>query len=417
MFYLASRPISSPLVRGPVLACSSRLDGLAALALAALLAGCAAPSHQVQATRQGRATAPSPPQMVRSTEATEAQLNLAHKQGYAEERAEKWYLTHAAPAAHQQPAGEYVVGYALSAPEGWYDLAGETLTWHPAAGATAHLRVFVRDGADNRPLPGLTVRATFTPVGGAALPPQELPAGWYPLLSAYGDNVTLPPGTYHLQLDISRLPFRRHDPYNGDRLTRPVVAEFEKVPLTAALATQLPLSEAAAADAELTQTQGDAYHETLAALYEDANSGATRAGGDYQVGYAADYALASWKAEKPGEKFKYEIDTEESGQLNAHLEATVQEARTGRFVPGLHLTATLADAAGRPLGTRELPFEWHPWVFHYGENWRVPRTGWYRLRLQADAPTFRRYGRTAGQVFNRGFDVTFDSVRVVTGAK
>lgn len=356
--------------------------------------------------------------MVRSTEATEAQLNLAHKQGYAEERAEKWYLTHAAPAAHQQPAGEYIVAYALSAPEGWYDLAGETLAWHPpAAGATAHLRVFVRDAADDRPLPGLTVRATFTPAGGAPLAPQELPTGWYPLLSAYGDNVALPAGTYHLRLDISRLPFRRHDPYNGDRLTHAAVVEFDKVPLPTTLARQAPLSDAAAAATELAQAQGDAYHETLAALYDDTNSGAARPVGDYLAGYALDYALAAWEFDKDKNKFIYEIDTEESARFNAHVEATVQEARTGRFVPGLHLTASLADAQGHDLGTHELPFEWHPWVFHYGENWRVPRSGFYRLRLHADAPAFRRYGREVGRVFGHGFDVAFDSVRVVTGAK
>lgn len=392
---------------------------LSLLLLSWLLSECAAPSHQVQTTQQGRATAPTPPQMVRSTEASEAQLNLAHKQGYAEELAEQWYLTHAAPAARQQPAGEYFVAYTLSAPEGWYELAGEALVWHPpATGATAHLRVFVRDGADDRPLPDLTVRATLTPAGGALPTAQDLPSGWYPLASAYGENVALPAGTYHLRLDISRLPFRRHDPYNGDRLTRPVVVEFDQVPLAAMLAGQPPLSDAAAAATELAQAPGAAYHQTLGALYENVNAGEARQVGDYLVGYAIDYALATWNLDEAKNKFRYEIDTEETTQLNAHVEATVQEARTGRFVPGLHLTATLADAQGHDLGTHELPFEWHPWVFHYGENWRVPRSGpAYRLRLRAEAPTFRRYGRTAGQVFSRRFDVSFDSVRVVTGSQ
>ncbi|NML67940.1 hypothetical protein HHL22_22295 [Hymenobacter sp. RP-2-7] len=357
--------------------------------------------------------------MVRSTEATEVQLNLAHKQGYAEERAEKWYLTHAAPAAHQQPAGEYIVAYTLSAPEGWYELAGQALVWHPPApDATAHLRVFVRDGADDRPLPGLTVQATFTPAGGGARPAQAVPAGWYPLASAYGTNVALPPGRYQLRLDLSRLPFRRHDPYNGDRLTHPVVVEFDQVPLAATLAAQPPLSDLAAADTELAQAQGDVEHQTLDALYEDVNSGGAQRTGDYLVGFAVDYALATWNFDEKKNKFTYEIDTEESAQLNAHVEATVQEARTGRFVPGLHLTATLTGPDGRDLGTQELPFEWHPWAFHYGQNWRVARSGdRYRLRLRAEAPTFRRYGRTLGRVFERGFDVGFDSVRVVTGAK
>ena len=395
---------------------TSRIGSLAVL-LGGLLAQCAAPSHQVRATRQGRATAPLVPQMTRSTEATEAQLNLAHKQGYAQELALKWYLTHAVPAAHQQPAGEYLVAYALGAPEGWYDLSGEALSWHaPAAGATTHLRIFVRDAADGREIPGLAVQATLTPAGGAALPAQELPAGWYPLLSGYGTNLALPPGRYHLRLAISPMPYRRHDPYNGDRLTRPVVAEFDEVLVAAELARQAPLSDAATAATDLVQAQGDAYHEALTALYEDANSGASQLAGDYRVGYAADYALATWERDESG-KFAYDIDTEESTQLNAHVEATVQETRTGRFVPGLRLTATLATRQGGALGTHELPFEWHPWVFHYGENWRVPRAGFYRLHLHGEAPAFRRYGREAGRVFAHGFDVNFDSARVLTGAK
>ena len=177
------------------------------------------------------------------------------------------------------------------------------------------------------------------------------------------------------------------------------------------------MSDAAAANTELAQAQGDAYHETLEELYEDVNSGAAKPAGDYRVGYAIDYALASWEFSKAKSKFIYAIDTEESTQVNAHVEATVQETRTGRFVPGLRLTATLADLPGKALGSHELPFEWHPWAFHYGENWRVPRSGFYRLRLHGEAPAFRRYGREAGRVFARGFDVDFDSIRVVTGAK
>lgn len=168
---------------------------------AGLLSQCAAPSRQVRPTWQGRATLPTEPQMARSTEANEAQLNLAHQQGYAQELAVRWYLTHAAPAAHQQPAGEYLVAYALAAPEGWYAPAGDSLAWHPsAADATAHLRVFVRDGADGRTLPGLTVQAELAAAGQPARPAQTLPFGWYPLLTGYGENLALPPGRYHLRL-------------------------------------------------------------------------------------------------------------------------------------------------------------------------------------------------------------------------
>lgn len=176
-----------------------------------------------------------------------------------------------------------------------------------------------------------------------------------------------------------------------------------------------PLSDAATWQTDLVQAQGDAYQQTLGVLYNDANDGRAQPVAGYRVGYATDYALAYW--EFAGGKLKYAIDTEESTVENAHVEATVQEARTGRFVPELRVAATLTGPQGQALGTHELPFMWHPWLFQYGENWRVPRTGYYHLRLRADAPAFRRYGRVAGRTLAHGFDVAFDSVRIVTGSK
>lgn len=391
------------------------MAALASLGLGLLLSQCAAPSHQEQATQLGRATAPIVPQMVRSSEATEQQLNLAHKQGYAQELAVKWYLAHAAPAAAQQPAGEYLVAYALAAPEGSYGPGGEILTWQdPAPGTTAHLRVFVRDAADGREVLGLTVRAAFLTATGQPLAQQELPFGWYPLLTGYGANVTLPTGTARLRLTLSALPLRRHDPYNGDRLTQAAVAEFDRVPVTA-FTRQPLLSEAAEQATELVQAQGDAYHEALAELFEDATAGQVKPAGDYRVAYAIDYAQALWDFEKG--KLTYAINTEESAARNAHLEVTVQEARTGRFVPGLRVTTTLAQQPDHDLATAELPLEWHPWVFHYGTNLRLARAGTYRLRVHADVPPFRRYGRTNGRTFTHPLEATFDTVTIHLGAK
>lgn len=399
---------------------------LAAAGLA--LAGCAAPSAGLRATDAGQATAAEMPQMAHSNESTEKQLDLARKQGYATELALKWLLGQAAPAAAQQPAGEYQVAYLLSAPEGCY--APASAAWQgPAAGATAHLRVFVRDGADGRIVPGLTVRAEFTDAAGHALAAQELPYGWYPLLAGYGDNVALPPGTYRLRLTVSAMPFRRHDPYNGDRLSRPVEAAFAAVAVPAALARQAPLSAAEERETTLAAAQGDAYHQTTLAMYAQANDGKDKPLGEYHVGYAIEYAEAYWhfpedghggqtaRANQPPGKLRYASRVEGSGEHNAHVEVAVLEERTGRFLPGLHVVGTVTDAQGHALGTQDIPFMWHPWLYHYGENWRVTGNGTYRLHVRAEAPPYRRYGRETGRALASALDTDFDDVKMLAGQK
>ena len=402
------------------------------LLVGGVMLGCATPSRNLQPTDQGAATAAVTPMMAHSNESTETQLDLARKQGYATELALKWLMARTDPAA-QQHAGEYEVAYTLSAPEGWY--APASTDWQPpAAGATAHLRVFVRDGADGRIVPGLHVRATFTDGTGREVLAQELPYGWYPMVSGYGDNISLAPGAYRLRLRVSAMPFRRHDPYNGDRLSHEAEAEFASVKLPQALPGQPPLTQAEEKDTTLANAQGDAYHETTLAMYKQATDGKDKPLGDYHVGYAIEYAEAYWyfpaiengnahaahTAQLPSEpsgRLRYTGDVEASARRNGHVEIAVLEERTGRFMPGLQVTGTLTDAQGNDFGKKDVPFMWHPWLYHYGENWRVSGDGTYRLRVHADAPPYRRYGRETGKALANAIDTDFENVKILAGQK
>ena len=307
-----------------------------------------------------------------------------------------------APVSARQPAGEYQVSYVLSAPEGWYNSA--STDWQPPkAGTTAHLRVFVRDRADGRLVPGVQVQAAFVNPAGQTVLTQTLPYGWYPLLEGYGDNLILPPGAYRLNLSLSAMPFRRHDPYNGDRFGHPAEADFASVTLPAGLSGQPPLTEAEEKQTTLMKIRGEAYHETTLAMYKQANDGKNKPVGDYRVGYAIEYAEAYWyfpemehhnnetahsaqsSAATLG-KLYYTTKVEASARRNGHVEISVQDERTGRFMPGLRVTGTLTDAENHNVGTQAIPFMWHPWLYHYGENWRVNRSGTYHLHVHADAP-------------------------------
>ncbi len=62
----------------------------------------------------------------------------------------------------------------------------------------------------------------------------------------------------------------------------------------------------------------------------------------------------------------------EPGDENLHVEIAVRDGADGRFVPALRVTATLVDADGTELGEHEHPLLWHPMIYHYGRNWKVP---------------------------------------------
>ncbi|MGI8494297.1 MAG: iron transporter [Pyrinomonadaceae bacterium] len=54
----------------------------------------------------------------------------------------------------------------------------------------------------------------------------------------------------------------------------------------------------------------------------------------------------------------------------------------------IHLT--INDADGKEIGTHEMPFLWHPYLYHYGRNWKVPGDGEYSLHFRIETPDFPR---------------------------
>ncbi len=98
------------------------------------------------------------------------------------------------------------------------------------------------------------------------------------------------------------------------------------------------------------------------------------------------------------------------------MEVAVRDAADGRFIPGLEVTVTLRDQAERELGTAIQPFLWHPWLYHYGRNWQVPREGTYTVRVHIEPPTFHRHDHENGLRYTEPVDVDFD-VEIQPGQK
>ena len=106
----------------------------------------------------------------------------------------------------------------------------------------------------------------------------------------------------------------------------------------------------------------------------------------------------------------------QDGKNRLRVVLLVRDSRTGRFIPGLKPEATLIAADGKAYGPGELFLAWDPWLNHYGRRARIPRKGLYKLRVQFDAPGFRRWGRQSDR-FAAPADLTFDDVSLTPGKK
>lgn len=160
----------------------------------------------------------------------------------------------------------------------------------------------------------------------------------------------------------------------------------------------------------LARAQGVAYAAALKHMVTFvADGGREVQTADYLVGYAVE------KAEGMYHLRAGKLHWMEPKRENVHVEVTVRDAADGRFIPGLKIYATLIDAKGREIGTHVQPYLWHPCLYHYGRNWRVPGDGRYTLRVRFDPPGYHRHDKLNGRRFARGADVVFKNVEVKTG--
>lgn len=171
-------------------------------------------------------------------------------------------------------------------------------------------------------------------------------------------------------------------------------------------------SEASQAQLDLAVAQGDAYRRALDHMAtEVAHDGGTQVIGDYLVGYAIEDAEGMYRLEDG------RLTWHNPDQENAHVEVVVCDAADGRFIPGLHVTATMVSPSGDVLGPYGQELVWHPMLYHYARNWTLPEDGEYTLRVHVDPPTFMRHDEVNGRRFTEPVDAEFTGVLVERGAE
>lgn len=361
----------------------------------------------MRSTAAGVSTAPMTPPHQASDEATADQLQLALDEGQAVDAAVRYLLCREAAFGREARAGEYQIALALMPRDPAPPIG-------PSASVPVHVAVVVRDGFDGRLVPELNLSLALFDARGTRVGGGALPFLWHPLVNHYGLDTELPgPGPFRAEIEIEPFRLMRHDPINGDRFAKTTRAEF--VGLTADPAALAAIHPDPVRRAELAQAQGAALEHALATMIGGvAADGAVVRRGDYVVAYAVELAEGYFHWQN-GE-LQYDLGVEESAEQNAHVEVAILDAETGRFLPALAVQAQLLRG-GESIGTFEEPLMWHPWIYHYGRNWRVPSEGKYSLDIRFDAPRWHIYGAAAGPRFQQGETVHFDDVRMKVGQK
>lgn len=179
--------------------------------------------------------------------------------------------------------------------------------------------------------------------------------------------------------------------------------------------TKPPMRESEESDAsqlELARRQGEALGAALAAMDEESESGVVvQRAGEYEIGVAVEEAEGMWRP-RDGD-----LVWENPEEENCHVEVCVRDRADGRFVPALEVAVTLVAPDGTEVGTHTQPFLWHPWLYHYGRNWRVRESGEYRVRVRVEPPEFMRHDHENGRRYGEAVEVEFEGVAIETGRK
>lgn len=172
-----------------------------------------------------------------------------------------------------------------------------------------------------------------------------------------------------------------------------------------------PSDEADSKQIAMAKKEGAAYQASLKYMAEEvADSGGMKRAGDYIVAYAQERAEGMYMLKREGE-----LEWEAPSNENCHLEISVSDAGDERFIPYLDITASLTPKDGETVGPFKVPFVWHPGLFHYGVNLKVPGDGDYRLDITIKPPTFMRHDEVNGKRYADTVKVTFDSIKIKTG--
>lgn len=180
-------------------------------------------------------------------------------------------------------------------------------------------------------------------------------------------------------------------------------------PVASPAAPEAPSDEATADQLAIAKLQGNDYGQALAAMAKQAAVKSMKAG-DFEIWLIAEKAEGLYVLQDG------KLQWTKPGDTNAHLEVAPRDAGDGRFVPGLDITLTLKTADGKTVGQEAMPLVWHPWLYHYGKNWKVPGDGTYSATVRIEPFKYDRHDQDNGQRYVDPVEVDFQ-IEIMTGQK
>ncbi len=166
-----------------------------------------------------------------------------------------------------------------------------------------------------------------------------------------------------------------------------------------------PSEEAGRVGLALARSEGAAYGLALKHMTGIvAKFGASKEAGDYQIALALEKAEGLYFWTGSG------LEWREPVSENLHVEVAVRDASDGRFIPGLEIHAHITDAAGSEIASLQVPFLWHPTLYHYGQNVKAPASTKVFVTVRVEPPTFPRHDKINGQRYTQPAEVRFGPI-------
>ena len=171
-----------------------------------------------------------------------------------------------------------------------------------------------------------------------------------------------------------------------------------------------PSDEADEQQLQQARAEGQAYLTSLNYMANEvADTGGKKRAGEYLVGFAQERAEGMYHLRDGG------LTWLEPEDENCHIEVAVVDAADHRFIPYLDIEVTVLDAEGTEVTTFEPQFLWHPGLYHYGKDIKLPGDGTYTLQIKIAPPSFPRHDEVNGKRYAEPVDVTFENVQIKTG--
>lgn len=158
--------------------------------------------------------------------------------------------------------------------------------------------------------------------------------------------------------------------------------------------------------------QGKSYSAALDFM-KGITSSAEEKAGNYIVTVACEAAEGMYMIQPEGD-LQWNIPQEHENQ---HLEVAIRDKDDLRFIPYLMVYAEVRTLEGNVVAGEDLPFIWHPFLYHYGANIFIPEESDYLVTVRVEKAFFQRHDEEKGNRYLNEVIVEIGPIHLKPGRK